>query len=64
MNVKIEIVELKLKTYKIHFVKVKKIPSKDFNSKICGYICKTETTLRNHTNTKDHLDTEEVNAVI
>ena len=57
MNVQIGIVELTLKTHKIHFVK-------DFKCKICCYMCKTETTLRNQINTKDQLDTEELNAVI
>ena len=64
MNVKIGILEQELKTHKIPIVEVNNVPSKDFKCEICGYMCKTETTLRKHINTKHQLDNEEVNAVI
>ena len=64
MNVKIGILEQELKTHKIPIVEVNNVPSKDFKCEICGYMCKTETTIRKHINTKHQLDTEEVNAVI
>ena len=64
MNVKIGMLEQELKALKIPSIEVNIVPSKDFKCEQCGYMCKTEVTLRKHMNTKHQFDHEEVNVVI